>query len=171
MFTCSFVLRLTVIKPWLKLPTGGHGHVICMGNLREVFFFKKILQKVHTETHTSSFIPYKQVSGRNYDHEWLRITNAFILCDLVWKVQKRHAVNREGSFKVLLTPAGWSYHRHGQIRPCLKTSCHWKHCLWKQMYGNDIQDISIKKIKMLLRTIYYTDLNLYLHPLFEWTTC
>ncbi len=52
----------------------------------------------HTETFKSSFFPYKQVSGRNGDHGWLRMTNAFILCDLVWKVQKSHAVNREGSF-------------------------------------------------------------------------
>ncbi len=28
------------------------------------------------------------------------MTNVFILCDLVWKVQKSHAANREGSFKV-----------------------------------------------------------------------
>ncbi len=42
--------------------------------------------------------PYKQVSGRNGDHEWNRMTNAFILCDLLWKVQKCHTVNREGSF-------------------------------------------------------------------------
>ncbi len=53
----------------------------------------------HTETHKGSFFPYKQVSGRNGDHEWLKITNAFILCDLLWKVQKTHAANREGSFK------------------------------------------------------------------------
>ncbi len=26
--------------------------------------------------------------------------NAFILCDLVWKVQKSHAANREGSFNL-----------------------------------------------------------------------
>ncbi len=42
----------------------------------------------HTENHISSYFPYKQVSGRNDDHEWLRITNAFILCDLVWQVEK-----------------------------------------------------------------------------------
>ncbi len=29
----------------------------------------------------------------------LKMTNAFILCDLVWKVQKSHAANTEGSFK------------------------------------------------------------------------
>ncbi len=29
------------------------------------------------------------------------MTNAFILCDLVWKVQKSHAANREGSFKLV----------------------------------------------------------------------
>ncbi len=27
------------------------------------------------------------------------MTNAFILCDLVWKVQKRDAAKRESSFK------------------------------------------------------------------------
>ncbi len=27
------------------------------------------------------------------------MTNAFILCDLVWKVQESHAANREGRFK------------------------------------------------------------------------
>ncbi len=26
------------------------------------------------------------------------MTNAFILCDLIWKVQKSHAANRECSF-------------------------------------------------------------------------
>ncbi len=45
-----------------------------------------------------NFFPYKQESVRNGDHEWLRMTNAFILCNLVWKVQKSHAANREGSF-------------------------------------------------------------------------
>ncbi len=52
-----------------------------------------------TETHKSSFLSYKQESERNGDHEWLRMTNAFILCDLLWKVLKKHAANREGSFK------------------------------------------------------------------------
>ncbi len=39
------------------------------------------------------FFPYKQVRERNGDHEWLRMTNVFILCNLLWKVQKRHAGN------------------------------------------------------------------------------
>ncbi len=90
---------LTVIRPWLNLPTGGHGRVICMGNLED--FFTRKTPEGHTETHKSSFFPYKQVSGRNGDHKWLRMTNAFILCDLVWKVQKSHAANREGSFKLV----------------------------------------------------------------------
>ncbi len=55
-----------------------------------------------TETHKSNFFPYKQVSGENGDHEWLRMTNAFILCDLLWKVQKSHTPNREGSFKYIV---------------------------------------------------------------------
>ncbi len=56
--------------------------------------------ETYIENHKSSFVPYKQVSVRNGDHEWLRMTNAFILCDLVWKVQKSHTANREGSFKM-----------------------------------------------------------------------
>ncbi len=88
---------LTVIRPWQKLATGGHGHVICMGNLRGAFSHENTPEG-HTTTHTNSLFPYKQVNGRNSDHEWLRMTNAFILYDLVWKVQKHHATNREGSF-------------------------------------------------------------------------
>ncbi len=44
-----------------------------------------------TETHKSSFFKFKQVSGRNGDYEWLKMTNAFLWCDLVWKIQKCHA--------------------------------------------------------------------------------
>ncbi len=55
----------------------------------------------HTETHKCSFFSYKQINGRIVDHEWHKMTNAFILCDLVWKVQKCHAAKREGSFNVV----------------------------------------------------------------------
>ncbi len=85
MFFC-----LTVIRPWLKLPTGGHGHVTCMGDLGGVFS-QENTPDGHTETHKSSFFSIKQISGRNGDHEWLRMTNAFILYDLLSKVQKSHA--------------------------------------------------------------------------------
>ncbi len=88
---------LMVIRPWLNLPTSGHGHVICMGNLGGVFS-QENTPVGHTETHKSSSFPFKQVSGRNGDHEWLRMTNAFILWDLLWKAQQNHAANREGSF-------------------------------------------------------------------------
>ncbi len=54
--------------------------------------------------------PYKQISVRNGDLEWIRMTNTFILCDLIWNVQNIHAGNREvalnkenyDSFKVAL---------------------------------------------------------------------
>ncbi len=72
-----------------------------MSNLRGVFSQENTPDD-HTETHKCSLFLYKQLNGRNGDHEWLRITNAFILCDLVWKVQKSHATNREGSFKLVL---------------------------------------------------------------------
>ncbi len=51
-----------------KSATGGHGHVICIGDLRGVFS-QENTPEGHTETHKSSFFPYKQVSGRNGDHE------------------------------------------------------------------------------------------------------
>ncbi len=69
-----------------------------MGNLGGVFSQENTPEDF-TETHKSSFFPYKQISGRIGDYEWLRITNPFILSDLIWKVQKGHAANREGSFK------------------------------------------------------------------------
>ncbi len=87
-----------VIRPWLNLPTGGHGHVICIGNLGMSFFSRKYSRSLHIDTPIFIFA-YKQVSERYGDHEWCRITNAFIVCDLLWKVQKSQAANREGSFK------------------------------------------------------------------------
>ncbi len=46
------------------MPIGSHGHVVCMGNLRGVFSQENTPGGC-TETHKSSFFPYKQVSGRN----------------------------------------------------------------------------------------------------------
>ncbi len=63
-------------------------------------FSQENTQEGHTDTHKSLSFPYKQVSGRNGDHEWLRMTNAFILCDLVWNVHKSYTANREGSFNL-----------------------------------------------------------------------
>ncbi len=59
---------LTVIRPWQNLSTGGHGHMICMGNLGGVVSQRNTPGGC-PETHKSSFCPYKQVSGRNGDHE------------------------------------------------------------------------------------------------------
>ncbi len=69
-----------------------------MGNLAGICSHENTPED-HTETHKSSIFPYKQVSGRNGGHEWLRMSNDFIVCELVRKVQKSHAANREGSFK------------------------------------------------------------------------
>ncbi len=71
------------------------------GNLEE-FFLTKILQKAEQRPTKVNFFPYKQVSRRYCDHQWLRMTNTFILYDLLWNVQKCHAANREGSFKYTL---------------------------------------------------------------------
>ncbi len=90
---CPHFFCLTIIRPWLNLATGGHCYVIFMGNLGKVFSCENTPES-HTGTHKNSLFPYKQVSGRNGDHEWCRMTKAFILCDLLWKVQKCHAANR-----------------------------------------------------------------------------
>ncbi len=74
-------------------------YIVCWnGNLWRVFLTQILQKAVHRPTKVL-FCSYKQVSGRNGDHEWLRMTIASILCDLLWKVQKCQAVNREGSFK------------------------------------------------------------------------
>ncbi len=52
----------------LKLPTGGHDRLICKGNLRG-HFSQENTPEGCTETHKSSCFPYKQLSGRNGDHE------------------------------------------------------------------------------------------------------
>ncbi len=65
----------------------------------EEFFLKKILQKAAQRPTKVNIFPYKQLSGRNGDHEWLKMTNAFIVSDLVWKIQKSPTENSEGSFK------------------------------------------------------------------------
>ncbi len=103
MFTFIFFC-LTVIRPWLNLPTHGHGHVICIGNLGRVFSIK---YSIRSHRDPQKFIFF--INGRNGDHEWLRMANTLILCDLVWKVQKSHAVNREGSFNILMPSSisGW----------------------------------------------------------------
>ncbi len=50
------------------MPTCGHGHVICMGNLGGVFSQENIPEG-YRETYKSSFFPYEQIGGRNGDHE------------------------------------------------------------------------------------------------------
>ncbi len=57
------------------------------GNLEGVLSHENTPEGL-TETHKSSSFPYKQTSGKNGYQEWLRMTNAFILCDLIWKVMQ-----------------------------------------------------------------------------------
>ncbi len=44
------------------MPTGGHGNVICMGNLRGVCS-QEHTPEGHTETHKSSFFPMNKLVG------------------------------------------------------------------------------------------------------------
>ncbi len=91
--------------------------VMWLGNWAGVFSCENTPEGC-TETHKISFFPYKQVSGRNGDHEWLKLTNTFILCDLLWKVQKSHVANTEGSFNIMgigLVKEGYMLHSSGVI--------------------------------------------------------
>ncbi len=52
-----------------------------------------------TGTHKSSLFFIKTSKWEKWWLWWFRMTNAFILCNLLWKVQKNLAGNRESSFK------------------------------------------------------------------------
>ncbi len=64
------------------------------------FFSHENTPEGSTSPHKGPFSLYKQINVRNGDHEWLRTTNAFILCDLFWKVRKDHTTKRERGFKL-----------------------------------------------------------------------
>ncbi len=64
---------------------------------RGSFFSRKHSRRPHRDPQ-KLIIHTKQVSAWNGDHEWLRMTNALILCDLLWKVQNRYTANRKGNF-------------------------------------------------------------------------
>ncbi len=69
---------------------------------------KKILQKAAQRSTKGWCFPYKKASARNADHKWLIMTNAFILCDLLWKVKKSYAAKREGRFIVHTYEECWN---------------------------------------------------------------
>ncbi len=120
---------LLVIRPWLNLSTDGHGPVICMGDLGGVLSWENTPQGC-TETHKSLFFSIL-TSGRNGDHEWFRMTNTFILCDLVWKVQKSHAANREGSFNSTQDPLLVIMLCYLQALYIILEMYSFKYCSWK----------------------------------------
>ncbi len=66
------------------------------------FFSRENTPEELTWTHKSFFFFIKTSKWEKWWSWWLRITNAFILCNLLWKVQKNLAANREGSFNQYL---------------------------------------------------------------------
>ncbi len=69
------------------------------------FFSRKYSRRAHRDPQTFSFF-IKTNKWEKWWSWWLRMTNAFILCNLLWKVQKNLAANRERSFKWLV-PRSW----------------------------------------------------------------
>ncbi len=63
------------------------------------FFSRKYSKRAHRDAQTF-FLFIKTIKWEKWWSWWLRITNAFILCNLLWKVQKCIAANKEGSFKL-----------------------------------------------------------------------
>ncbi len=98
------------------------------------FFLKKILQQASQRPTTVHFFHINKWVGEM--DEWLRMTNALILCDLIWNVQKRHAANRDGSFN------------HNLAHKCLTS---WVTCYLGQWFLNSYFCIKV------LRILFYFD--------------
>ncbi len=64
------------------------------------FFLQKYSRRAHRDPQKFFFF-IKTGNWKKWWSWWLRMTNAFILCNLLWKVQKSLAVKREGSFNML----------------------------------------------------------------------
>ncbi len=62
------------------------------------FFLVKILQKSSQGPTKVLFFFIKTSKREKWWSWWFRMTNAFILCNLLWKVQKNLAAKRKGSF-------------------------------------------------------------------------
>ncbi len=70
------------------------------------FFLWKCSRRAHRDPQKFFFF-MKTSKWEKWWSWWLRMNNAFILCNLLWKVQKSLAVNREGSFNFPLVH--WLY--------------------------------------------------------------
>ncbi len=96
---CScFLLSYKLIRSWLNLPTGGYGHVICMGDLGGVeggagSFSQDITPEGHTDSHTSSFVfiltsRWEKIIIMN-DLQWPMLSYNVIYYEKLRKVTKR----------------------------------------------------------------------------------
>ncbi len=65
------------------------------------FFSRKYSRRAHRDP--QKFVFFKTSKWEKWCSWRLRMTNAFILCNLLWKVQKGLAANREGSFNFVLS--------------------------------------------------------------------
>ncbi len=59
-------------------------------------FSRKYSRRLHIDRQSSFFSSYKQVRGRNDDHEWLRMLSYCVI--YYEKLKKSHAANRESRF-------------------------------------------------------------------------
>ncbi len=90
---CShFLFCLTVIRPWLKLPTtGGYGHVICMGNLRGVFFSIKYSRRECRDPQKFIFSHINKI----------KVGEMVIMNDLDWPMLSYYVIKYEKFRKVM----------------------------------------------------------------------
>ncbi len=65
------------VSPYYWIPIWAPMYSILEWQFEGRFFLAKILQNATQRDPQKFIFPYKQVSGRNGDREWLRMTNAF----------------------------------------------------------------------------------------------
>ncbi len=68
------------------------------------FFLWKYSRRAYRDPQKVIVFSLKTSKWEKWWSWWLRMANAFILCYLLWKVQKCLAANREGSFNECMSP-------------------------------------------------------------------
>ncbi len=101
----SFYISLSYIIIVEKNNSVKHSHQVRM----VIWRGRKYSSRAHRDTQKFIY-SYKQVSGRNGDLEWYKITNVFILCDLLLKVQNKtySKQRRNGKQKEWMPVLTWS---------------------------------------------------------------
>ncbi len=83
----------TFLEMWVQIP-------IWAPMLKQWAVGSFFLRKYSRKSSQKFIFFIKTSKWEKWSSWWLRMTNAFILCNLLWKVQKSLAAKREGSFNI-----------------------------------------------------------------------